>query len=84
MLWLKVASNSTLSINRLDLNRIAVKSSRTVYTILDFVSEIGGFYGLLTLSIQIFINALFTPQMFLVSLIKHVEPLYPQSIPYIK
>jgi hypothetical protein len=77
-----LASKNTFGVFILDLNRITIKSSRNVYTVIDFIAEIGGLYGILTLAFQFFLDSLFTPRMYIISLIKHMEPLYPQGIAY--
>jgi hypothetical protein len=41
------ATNNTLTFYEFTLDRLKVKSSRSVYSFIDFLAEIGGLYGLL-------------------------------------
>jgi hypothetical protein len=45
-----MGTNNTLCIVKLELNRLKIVSSRTVYSILDFLAEIGGLYGLILIA----------------------------------
>lgn len=78
------ASNNTLGIYQFTLDRLTIKSSRSVYNFIDYLAEIGGFYGLLTIGAQMLIKLLNTHKLYIVSLIKHMEPVFPQDNSYIK
>lgn len=50
-------------------------SSREVYSYIDFLSEIGGLRELLTLIFKMLFMALYTPNMYLASIIKSMGPI---------
>ena len=70
-------TNSTLCIVKLSLNRLSIANSRTVYSIVDFLAEIGGLYGLLIIGAEKLIKLLNTQKLYVVSLIKHMQPIFP-------
>ena len=70
-------TNSTLCIVKLSLNRLSIANSRTVYSVVDFLAEIGGLYGLLIIGAEKLIKLLNKQKLYVVSLIKHMQPIFP-------
>ena len=75
-----VASTNTVLTIKMEVEGQKFFSSRRIYSILDFLSEIGGFSGIFIPIASAILKILQTQKLYTISLIKHMQPLLRKSV----